>query len=156
MAVGTVSGAWVEELLLAIDVDDGKVIIKLPEAEIAFQKNVAISIGDTNDICLHARGSGHGNEEFGQLIVAAAFARQDVIGGVNLLQTVGPLLRSGVFAGIVGVLKPHNGSVELAEFLVLRVCGTGEIFDCGTDPRSGTDEFITRLRPEFALVLPEL
>ena len=119
MLIGTVAGAGVEELFFAVDVDDGDVVVELREAEVGFEKETAITIGDGGEVGLHAGGACHGDEEFGELVVAATLARPDVVGVVDFLEALRLLFCAGVLAGEVGVFELHDGGVDLAELLVL-------------------------------------
>src|ERR1700733_482988 len=121
MPVGAVSRTGVKELLFAVDVSDGNVIVELCEAGVGFEKDAAIPIADSHDIGLQAGGTSHGDKELCHLFAAAAFVAPDVIGGTNLLEAFGLLFSAAVLASVVGVFQLHDGGVKLAELLVLRV-----------------------------------
>ena len=108
------------------------------------------------DVGFHAGGAGHGDEELGELIVAAALARPDVVGVVDLFEALRLLLCGGVFAGVAGVFELHDRGVDLAKLLIGRVGGSDDVFDGCVDGGTGADELVLSLCPVFAFVLPEL
>ena len=156
LPVRAIALAGIEVLLLAVDIDDGDVVIQLRQSQVAGYKNAAIAIGYNHQIRLHSSGAGHGDKELGNLIVAAAFALPDVVGVLHLAEALGLLLGRGVFAVQRRVVQLHDGGVNLPQLLVLRVGWSDQIvyrrFHLGVRP----DEFVAILRPALALVLPEL
>src|ERR1700691_6713534 len=103
MLVGTVARAGIEELLVAVYIEDGDVVVELREAGEGLKKEVPVTIGDGHDVSLHAGRAGHGDEELCQLVAAAALVVPDVVGIVNLLEALRLHFSAGVLAGEVGV-----------------------------------------------------
>jgi hypothetical protein len=69
MAVGAEPRTGIEDLLFAVDVDEGYDVIELGEAKEAFGEDGVLSAGYQRDISLETHSTGHRNEEFGDLVV---------------------------------------------------------------------------------------
>jgi len=50
---------------------DGDDIVELGKGEVVFHKEISIAAGDDPDVGFEAGGAGHGDEECGELVVAA-------------------------------------------------------------------------------------
>ncbi len=153
--VGAEASAGVEKLILTIDADDCDDVVELREGEVGIGEETSITVGDGGGVGLESRSAGHGDEEFGELVVAAAFAGPYVVGVVDLFEALCFLFLGGVLAGVASVLELHDGGIELAQFLIRRVGWDDDVFDGGGDSGAGADELVLRLCPEFALALPE-
>src|SRR5579864_4792657 len=105
MTIGTEAGAWIEDQIFAVDVDDSDEIVELREREITLKEKAAGAIGDRGDIGFETCGTGHGNEETCDLVISATFTRPDVVSSLSLFETLCFFFRTGVLASIGGVLQ---------------------------------------------------
>src|ERR1700678_849652 len=155
MPIGTETGTGIKELIFSIDVDDGYCVVKMGESEVTFDKQIPITVGDHSDVGFKAGGAGHGYEETDELVIAAAFASPNVVGGAEFFEALCLLLLGGVLAGIAGIVELHHRGVEFAQLLLGSVGWDDKVFDCRIDGGTGTDELVLSLSPELAFVLPE-
>src|SRR5580658_5724509 len=104
MSVGAIASPGIEELLFAVDHDNGEIVIKLRQAEIAHQKYAPIAIGDCHGISLHASSTRHSDKKIRELIAGATLAVPDVVCIVHLAEPLRFIFGGGVLAGVIRVL----------------------------------------------------
>src|SRR6202044_2821300 len=112
VTIGRVAFAWVEELVFAVDVDDGDQVIELVHVEPLRDEDLAGAVRDEHGVGLHAGGAGHTDEELGELSWASTLAFEEVDDAVELPEASGLVFAVVMLAGEAGIVHLLHGRID--------------------------------------------